>query len=44
VPTIPNKADVNAIVQTAIEKALFGDVSSQQALTEAVAAANKLIK
>jgi putative chitobiose transport system substrate-binding protein len=44
VPTIPKKADVNAIVLGAIEKALFGDVPAQQALTEAVAAANKLIQ
>jgi ABC-type glycerol-3-phosphate transport system substrate-binding protein len=44
VPTIPKKADVNAIVLDAIEKALFGKVPAQQALTEAVAAANKLIQ
>jgi putative chitobiose transport system substrate-binding protein len=44
VPTIPKKADVNAIVLTAVEKALFGDVPAQQALTDAVAAANKLIQ
>jgi putative chitobiose transport system substrate-binding protein len=44
VPTIPKKADVNAIVLTAVEKALFGDVPAQQALTEAVAAANKLLQ
>jgi putative chitobiose transport system substrate-binding protein len=44
VPTIPKKADVNAIVLTAIEKALFGDVPSQQALSDAVAEANKLLK
>jgi putative chitobiose transport system substrate-binding protein len=43
VPTIPNKADVNAIVLTAVEKALFGGVAAQQALTEAVAEANKLL-
>jgi putative chitobiose transport system substrate-binding protein len=44
VPTIPKKADVNAIVLTAVEKALFGDVPAQQALSEAVAAANKLLQ
>jgi len=44
VPTIPKKADVNAIVLAAIEKALFGKVPAQQALTEAVAAANKLLQ
>ena len=44
VPTIPKKADVNAIVLSAIEKALFGDVPAQQALSDAVAAANKLLK
>ena len=44
VPTIPKKADVNAIVLDAIEKALFGDVPAQQALSDAVAAANKLLK
>ncbi|HSL75432.1 MAG TPA: extracellular solute-binding protein [Candidatus Limnocylindrales bacterium] len=43
VPTIPAKADVNAIVLTAVEKALFGGVAAQQALTEAVAEANKLL-
>jgi putative chitobiose transport system substrate-binding protein len=44
VPTIPKKADVNAIVLTAVEKALFGEVPAQQALSEAVAAANKLLQ
>lgn len=43
VPTIPNKADVNAIVLAAVEKALFGGVAAQQALTEAVAEANQLL-
>jgi putative chitobiose transport system substrate-binding protein len=43
VPTVPNKADVNAIVLGAVEKALFGGVPAQQALTEAVAEANKLL-
>jgi len=46
VPTIPKKADVNDIVLKAIESALFGDnpVPAQQALTEAVAKANALLK
>ena len=46
VPTIPKKADVNQIVLKAIESALFGDhpVAAQQALTDAVAQANALIK
>lgn len=43
-PTIPEKADVNAIVATAIESALFNDVPAQQALTDAVAQANALIQ
>jgi putative chitobiose transport system substrate-binding protein len=43
VPTIPNKGDVNAVVLTAVEKALFGGVPAQQALTDAVAEANKLL-
>ena len=43
VPTIPNKADVNAIVLAGVEKALFGGVPAQQALTDAVAEANKLL-
>lgn len=43
VPTIPAKADVNEIVRKAIESALFADKPAQQALTEAVADANKLI-
>ena len=33
VPTIPNKADVNAIVLDAVESALFNDVDAQQALS-----------
>jgi putative chitobiose transport system substrate-binding protein len=46
VPTIPKKADVNDIVLKAIESALFGDnpVAAQQALTDAVAKANALLK
>jgi putative chitobiose transport system substrate-binding protein len=43
VPTIPAKAEVNAIVLAAVEKALFGGVAAQQALTDAVAEANKLL-
>ena len=43
VPTIPNKGDVNAVVVAAVEKALFGGVSAQQALSDAVVEANKLL-
>jgi ABC-type glycerol-3-phosphate transport system substrate-binding protein len=43
VPTIPNKGDVNAVVLAAVEQALFGGVPAQQALTDAVAEANKLL-
>ncbi len=43
VPTVPEKADVNAIVLDAIESALFADVPAQQALTDAVAKANALL-
>ena len=42
-PTIPEKADVNAIVATAIESALFNNVPAQQALTDAVTQANALL-
>jgi len=44
VPTIPSKPDVNQIVLKAIESALFNDVPAQKALSDAVAAATKLIK
>jgi putative chitobiose transport system substrate-binding protein len=46
VPTVPKKADVNAIVLDAIESALFADppVPAQQALTDAVAKANALLE
>jgi multiple sugar transport system substrate-binding protein len=44
VPTIPKKADVNQVVLTAIESALFNKVPAQKALSDAVAAANKLIQ
>jgi len=44
VPTIPKKADVNEVVLKAIEQALFNKVPAQQALSDAVKAANKLIQ
>jgi len=44
VPTIPNKADVNQIVLDAVQQALFNNVPAQDALTDAVAKANALIK
>jgi putative chitobiose transport system substrate-binding protein len=44
VPTVPEKNDVNAIVLRHIETALFGDVSAQDALSNAVKEANELIK
>jgi putative chitobiose transport system substrate-binding protein len=44
VPTVPKKADVNEIVRKAVESALFGDVTAQDALSGAVAEANQLIK
>jgi ABC-type glycerol-3-phosphate transport system substrate-binding protein len=44
VPTIPKKADVNAIVLDAVQQALFNGVPAQKALTDAVAKANALIK
>ena len=44
VPTIPNKADVNAIVLDAVESALFNNVDAQQALTDAVKKANATLK
>jgi ABC-type glycerol-3-phosphate transport system substrate-binding protein len=44
VPTIPKKADVNEIVRQAVEAALFNNVPAQQALSDAVAQANELIK
>ncbi len=43
VPTVPKKADVNAIVLKAIESALFADATAQAALSGAVADANKLL-
>jgi hypothetical protein len=44
VPTVPKKADVNEIVRKAVESALFGDLTAQDALSGAVAEANQLIK
>ncbi len=43
VPTIPHKADVNAIVLRYVQEALFNNVPAQQALTDAVAEANQLL-
>ena len=44
VPSIPDKADVNDIVLKAVESAIFNGVDPQKALSDAVAAADKLIK
>ena len=44
VPTIPNKADVNAIVLDAVESALFNGVPAQQALSDAVKKANDTLQ
>jgi ABC-type glycerol-3-phosphate transport system substrate-binding protein len=43
-PTIPKKADVNNLVLQAIQQALFNNVPAQKALSDAVTAANALIK
>jgi len=43
VPTIPHKADVNAIVLRYVQEALFNNVPVQQALSDAVAEANQLL-
>ena len=43
VPTIPEKADVNEIVLTYVQEALFNNVPAQEALSAAVAEANALI-
>jgi putative chitobiose transport system substrate-binding protein len=43
VPTVPKKADVNAIVLKAVESAIFGKATAQEALSAAVADANKLL-
>jgi ABC-type glycerol-3-phosphate transport system substrate-binding protein len=42
-PPIPEAADVNDIVRQAVESVLFGDVSAQDALTDAVNQANALL-
>jgi putative chitobiose transport system substrate-binding protein len=42
VPTVPKKAEVNDIVLRAVQEALFDGKPAQQALSEAVAAANAL--
>ena len=42
-PSIPKKADVNAIVAKAVESAVFNNVPAQQALTDAVTQANALL-
>jgi putative chitobiose transport system substrate-binding protein len=44
VPTIPKKADVNQLVLKAVQDALFNNVDPKQALSDAVAKANALIK
>jgi ABC-type glycerol-3-phosphate transport system substrate-binding protein len=44
VPTIPAQADVNDIVLKAVESAIFNGVDPQKALSDAVVAADKLIK
>jgi putative chitobiose transport system substrate-binding protein len=44
VPTIPKKADVNNLVLQAVQQALFNNVPAQKALSDAVTAANALIK
>ncbi len=44
VPSVPDKADVNDIVLKAVESALFNGVDPQKALSDAVTAADKLIK
>ena len=43
VPTIPHKADVNAIVLSAIQQALFNGADPQKALSDAVVKANALL-
>jgi putative chitobiose transport system substrate-binding protein len=43
VPTIPHKADVNAVVLKHVQDALFNNVPVQKALDDAVAEANKLL-
>jgi ABC-type glycerol-3-phosphate transport system substrate-binding protein len=43
VPTIPHKADVNAVVLKHVQDALFNNVPVQKALDDAVTEANKLL-
>ncbi len=43
VPSVPHKADVNAIVLEAVQQALFNNVDPQQALSDAVGQANALL-
>lgn len=43
VPTIPKQKDVNALVLTAVQQALFSNVPAQKALDDAVTKANALI-
>jgi ABC-type glycerol-3-phosphate transport system substrate-binding protein len=43
VPTVPNKAEVNAIVLQAVQQALFNNVDPQEALSGAVEEANALL-
>ena len=43
VPTIPHKADVEELVLTAVQEALFNGKDPQQALSDAVTAANALL-
>lgn len=43
VPTIPHRADVNAIVLRHVQEALFNNVPAQKALTDAVTEANALL-
>jgi putative chitobiose transport system substrate-binding protein len=43
-PEIPNLKDVNEAVKTAVESALFSDVTPEQALKDAVAKANQLVQ
>jgi putative chitobiose transport system substrate-binding protein len=43
VPTVPNKAEVNAIVLQAVQQALFNNVDAQTALSDAVEQANALL-
>jgi putative chitobiose transport system substrate-binding protein len=44
VPTVEKKADVNQIVLTAVQSALFNNVPAKDALDKAVTESNKLLK